>query len=52
VRQLERMINEVRELRRGAFAAYTDQKLIRALLLLLAGVASAALIAYLPLVKP
>jgi hypothetical protein len=52
VRQLELMINEVREVRRGAFAPYTDQKFIRALLLPLAGFASTALIEYLSLVKP
>jgi hypothetical protein len=52
VRQLELMINEARELRRGAFAAYTDQKFVRTLLLPLAGPASTALIAYLSLVKP
>jgi hypothetical protein len=52
VRQLELMVNEVRELRQGAFAPYTDQKFIRALLLPLAGFASTALIEYLSLVKP
>jgi hypothetical protein len=52
VRQLELIINEVKELRQGAFAPYTDQKFIRALLLPLAGLASTALIEYMSLVKP
>jgi hypothetical protein len=52
VRQLELIINEVKELREGAFAPYTDQKFIRALLLPLAGLASTALIEYMSLVKP
>ena len=52
VRQLELLINEVKELRQGAFAPYTDQKFIRALLLPLAGLASTALIEYMSLVKP
>jgi len=46
------MIEEVRNLRKGAFAPYTEQKFIRALLLPLAGYASSALIEYLSLVKP
>jgi len=50
--QLELMIEEVRNLRKGAFAPYTEQKFIRALLLPLAGYASSALIEYLSLVKP
>jgi hypothetical protein len=52
VRQLELIINQVKELRQGAFAPYTDQKFIRALLLPLAGLASTALIEYMSLVKP
>jgi hypothetical protein len=50
--QLELMMEEVRNLRRGAFAPYTEQKFIRALLLPLAGYAGSALIEYLSLVRP
>lgn len=52
VQQIQLLIAEVRELRKGAFAPYTDQTFIRALLLPLAGYATSALIEYLSLVRP
>lgn len=50
--QLKALIAALRELKRGAFAPYTEQHFIRALLLPLGGYAGSALLQYLTLVKP
>ncbi|MEO8626689.1 MAG: hypothetical protein ABI612_01110 [Betaproteobacteria bacterium] len=50
--QLDLLIDQSKTLKRGAFAPYSDQPFIRAMLLPLAGFASSALIEYVSLVNP